>query len=326
LIRLIDCENSYSGRLTQMTSPSDPNIQLPYLWSIGIYAGQSASSLMPSPKVRNPILTSAKVTDIPAAFVADPFMLRSSGTWHMFFEVFNNETYQGEIGLASSTNGCDWEYRNIVLAEPFHLSYPYVFEWEDEYYMVPETLERRCIQLYKADPFPNKWVPVDSLVEGEFADPSIFRFHDRWWMFACSTPHEHDTLRLFMARRLEGPWGEHPSSPIVQGNNRSARPAGRVLVLGDTIIRYAQDCFPIYGSQVRAFEISRLTPDAYVERESKHSPVLIGTGSGWNAVGMHHIDPHLTGDNGWLACVDGQCANVESGNATQPPGHLVKPA
>jgi len=270
-------------------------------------------------------LTCAEITDLPAAFVADPFMVRSGAIWYMFFEVFNNDTYQGEIGLASSANARDWEYRHIVLTERYHLSYPYVFEWDGEYYMIPETLEPGCIQLYKADPFPNKWAPLGRLVEGEFADPSIFRFRDRWWMFACSTPHECDTLRLFMAPRLKGPWSEHPLSPIVQGDNRSARPAGRVLVLGDTIIRYAQDCVPIYGSHVRAFEISHLTPTEYLERESERSPVLTGTGTGWNAVGMHHIDAHLTSDGYWIACVDGQRANHEALNPAISPGPVVKP-
>jgi hypothetical protein len=256
-------------------------------------------------------MTSDQVSDLNAAFVADPFMVRRGATWYMFFEVFNNDTYQGEIGMASSNDGRDWKYRQIVLTEPYHLSYPYVFEWEGEYYMLPETLEPGCIQLYKADPFPARWVLAGSLVEGAFADPSIFRFHDMWWMFACSTPHESDTLRLFMAPQLKGPWSEHPSSPIVQSNNRYARPAGRVLVTGDTVIRHAQDCVPIYGSQVRAFEISHLTPTDYLERESEESPILTGTGTGWNAVGMHHIDLQRTGHGGWIACVDGQCANIE---------------
>jgi len=36
-------------------------------------------------------------------------------------------------------------------------------------------------------------------------------------------------------------------------------------------------------------------------------PVLKANGSGWNASGMHHIDPQALGDGRWLACVDGWC-------------------
>ena len=127
----------------------------------------------------------------------------------------------------TSVDGFDWKYRRIVLKEPFHLSYPYVFAWKGDYYMVPETLETQSIRLYQATDFPVCWSPVASLVEGMHADPSIFRFNARWWMFACSTPYLHDTLRLYFARKLLGPWREHPASPIIEGNKRIARPGGR---------------------------------------------------------------------------------------------------
>jgi hypothetical protein len=77
------------------------------------------------------------------------------------------------------------------------------------------------------------------------------------------------------------------------------------LVLDHQIIRFAQDCIPTYGTQVRAFEISELTTKSYHEEENCHSPILTASGSGWNHMGMHHIDPHLISDGRWVACVDG---------------------
>ncbi|MCM3870667.1 MAG: hypothetical protein ND895_08245 [Pyrinomonadaceae bacterium] len=287
----------------------DAGYVFPSLWSIGIYAGDSPFTLRPGPHVQNPVLTYQDVTDIVAAFVADPFMVPGSEGWYMFFEVFNHQTFRGEIGLATSKDGWVWEYQQIVLKESFHLSYPYVFAWQGEYYMVPETLDLKAIQLYRAETFPTKWSPVGKLVERECADPSIFRFEDRWWMFACSTPQEHDSLRLYFADELMGPWIEHPCSPIVEGNNRIARPAGRVLVLDDKVIRHAQNCFPIYGTEVRAFEISELTPSTYQESECALSPIMGPNGTGWNAIGMHHVDPHQLSDGRWIACVDGLCLN-----------------
>ena len=71
------------------------------------------------------------------------------------------------------------------------------------------------------------------------------------------------------------------------------------------ILRYAQDCYPEYGTQVRAFEVTELTTTTYTERESPSNPVLSGSGTGWNASGMHNIDPHRLPDGTWLACVDG---------------------
>jgi hypothetical protein len=232
-------------------------------------------------------------------------MVNVAGSWHMFFEVMNRETKKGEIGLATSENGFDWRYRQIVLAEPFHLSYPYVFEWRNEYYMIPETFEPGAIRLYKAEYFPTRWSFVGPLVETSCADPSIFRFQDRWWMFTCSRPFYHDTLALYFADELRGPWFEHPSNPIIHENKQAGRPAGRVLVMGDKVVRFAQDCVKHYGNHVRAFEVSELTPTRYSEAEHLDSPVLKASGNGWNDSGMHHVDPHQLSAGNWIACVDG---------------------
>ncbi len=274
-------------------------------WSIGIYAGESPFNLAPPEGVENPVLSSADISDVPAVFVADPFMIRAGDGWHMFFEIKNDKSRKGEIGLATSRDGFAWEYREVVLDEPYHLSYPYVFEWEGEYYMIPETLHPACVQLYKATAFPTEWACVGPLVDGSLADPSVSYFNGKWWMFACGTPHKHDVLRLFFADELTGPWTEHPRSPLIEGNNRIARPGGRVLVFDNRMIRYAQDCHPSYGTQVRAFEITELTETLYDEKEVELNPAMTASGKGWNGAGMHHVDPHPVAGGGWIACVDG---------------------
>jgi len=273
------------------------------MWSISIYHGESPFKL--EPVNGGPVLTKDHVTDIPAAFVADPFMLRRGDTYYMFMEVMNAETRRGEIGLATSHDALSWTYKQIVLSEPYHLSYPYVFEWEGTYYMLPEAIDAGAITLYKADEFPTRWSPLASLVRGRFADPSIVRRDDRWWLFACPTPYQHDTLRLYSASQLLGPWFEHPRSPVIRNDQRRARPAGRILNFDNKIFRFAQDCVPRYGSCVRTFEILDLTPTSYAEVEIGHGPVLKASGNGWNAAGMHHIDVHQQTEGLWLACVDG---------------------
>jgi hypothetical protein len=271
------------------------------MWSIAIYKGDSPYHLSPTAQV--PSLTSASVTGTPTTFVADPFMIHA-GSWHMFFEVLLTSN-KGEIGLATSNDGLEWTYKQIVLTEQFHLSYPYVFEWQNAYYMIPETLGANAVCLYQADEFPTRWSLKARLIEGQHADPSIVRFADRWWLFTCSRPYQHDTLRLYFADELTGPWREHPKSPIIRNDKCRARPAGRVLTLDGKLIRFAQDCGPRYGSRVRAFDVLELTTTHYVEVENPASPILQPSGAGWNALGMHHVDAHQQTDGSWLACVDG---------------------
>jgi hypothetical protein len=75
--------------------------------------------------------------------------------------------------------------------------------------------------------------------------------------------------------------------------------------MDNRLIRYAQDDAPLYGNQLRAFEIVELTPERYHEKAVLGNPILRASGRGWNADGMHHIDPHPVGQDQWIACVDG---------------------
>jgi hypothetical protein len=288
----------------------------PFEWSIGIYTGDSPLTLAPPADIVNPVLTREDVTDVPAGFIADPFMLRVKDRWYMFFEVKNRHSRRGEIGLATSDDGSRWQYERIVLAEPFHLSYPYVFEWMTDYYMIPESSQAGSVRLYKAVDFPFHWSLVRTLLEGkEYVDSSIFYWQGNWWLFTGlgEAPNHADTLCLFHAEDLIGLWEEHPKSPIIVGDAHIARPSGRVIVSDGTILRYTQDCDPVYGLQVNAFAISELTATSYAERRTDRGPILTGSGRGWNKTGMHHLDAHDLGERRWIACVDGWSRTEEEG-------------
>lgn len=274
-------------------------------YSIGIFGGTSPFALRDHPDVRNPVLTWKDVSDVKAGFLADPFMLHDKGRWFMFFEVLNMETDQGDIGFAESSEGVHWKYQQIVLDEPFHLSYPFVFKWKEDCYMIPETVAVKEIRLYRAVELPLKWSLVKTLIQGNYSDSSIVRYNNIWWIF---TSDGNAVLRLFFAEDLLGDWKEHPKSPLVLGNARIARPAGRPLVIGDRVYRFAQECDKLYGYQVRAFEIEKMTTTEYKEREVQPNPILKPTGRVWNWNGerMHHIDAHQLGPERWIASVDGR--------------------
>jgi hypothetical protein len=274
-------------------------------WAVGVYAGRSPLVLRPAAGVVNPVLTREDVTDAAADFVADPFMLNHAGRWFMFFEVLNRRDGRGEIGLATSLDGLAWDFERVVLREAFHLSYPHVFEAGGEFYMTPETLGAGAVRLYKAARFPYDWSHVADLIAGEYADPTVFFHGGRWNLFACATPQQHDSLALFRADELRGPWAAHPASPVITGDNSRARPAGRVVADGGRVIRFAQDCSARYGWRVRAFEVRELSATRYAEEECAGGPVLAASGRGWNGRGMHHLDAHRQPDGSWLACVDG---------------------
>ncbi|MCU7804881.1 MAG: hypothetical protein KZQ96_16960 [Candidatus Thiodiazotropha sp. (ex Lucinoma borealis)] len=294
--------------------------------------------------ISNPVLTADDVTDIEdAAFVADPFIFHEGDTWYMFFEVakWNGSMHFGRIGLATSPDGINWSYDKIVLEESTHHSYPLVIKYYYTHYMVTESYLQREIRFYRANNFPEEWERVYTIKkcgDGDvpspgqcidtvnpaigYIDPSIFRYNGKWWMFG----NQGGNCYLYYSDNLLSGWVEHPLSPVVRNDNSKARPGGRAFVFdGDRIIRLAQKGNIRYGQRVRAFEVTTLTEDNYVEYEiSEAAPFCTSEGvfcesggedsceatscdeseASWNLCGMHNLDPWWTGEH-WLLVTDG---------------------
>lgn len=274
-------------------------------WAVGMLAGRSLSTLEPLEGIQRPIVQGRDVPGLDANFVADPFALYLGGTWYLFYEAMDRRTGRGVIAYSTSDDLHDWSHHGTVLAEPFHLSYPWVVAIDDGIFMIPEAWQSGAVRLYRADPFPYRWEFVGELITGPtLLDPTPFVANDGWAMFVETSPTLcAGELRLFRADALAGPWTEHPSSPVVVDDPGHARPAGRVVTMEGRRLRFAQDCARTYGEAVRAAEITHLDDTGYAE-EAFALPVLSGSGSGWNADAMHHIDLHRHGE-GWVAFVDG---------------------
>lgn len=274
-------------------------------WTIGIYRSDSPFHFNELQGWINPLLRAEDVTDIPAKFVADPFLVREGETWNLFFEVYNNDTQQGDLAVATSKNTWIWNYEKVILDEPFHLSYPYVFNWEGEYYLIPESYEDNSIRLYRAEEFPTRWSYVKTLVDGrDYVDNSIVFYNEKWWLFSSVT--SNDTLYLHYADSLTGPWKEHPLSPVVTGDVHKSRPSGRLLIYENKLFRFTMDVDPPSGThQVMVYEITEITPDRYAEELAQETPVVMPSGSGWNGQAMHQIDPVQVDSDSWIVSVDG---------------------
>ena len=141
-----------------------------YSWEIEIRTGRSPFELDLADNTKNPVITAEDVTDVAAQFVADPFIINANGSWYMFFEVLEKSPDRGLISYAVSEDGFSWNYGGVVLREQFHLSYPYVFEWDGNYYLIPETAEAESVRLYKAVDFPTRWSFVQELLVGVHED------------------------------------------------------------------------------------------------------------------------------------------------------------
>lgn len=203
---------------------------------------------------------------------ADPFVIARDGCYYVFIEEVPNSTGKGHISVLVMDRDGRWHGPHRVLAHPYHLSYPFVFESEGALYMMPESSEHRSVQLYRCVEFPLRWEFVENLLQDTYAvDPTLLRYAGKWWLFANVVEHtgasSWEDLFLFFSDTLTGGrWTPHPLNPIVSDVRRS-RPAGAIYVEDGRLCRPAQDCSVRYGYAIRINHITRLTEDDYAEVE-----------------------------------------------------------
>jgi hypothetical protein len=275
----------------------------PSSWSIAVVKSDRLDEIPEKLTRSHPVITAKDVSDRTVRFTADPFLINHSDSWYLFFEIMNCFSEEGDIAYATSRDGVSFSYEGVALDEPFHLSYPHLFKHDGEIYMTPETRQGGGIRLYKATSFPKSWDFVKLLVPGDFADPSIFYYQGRWWIFAVEGGY---SLAVYYAETLEGPYTKHPLSPLYRDDKTKTRPGGRVIVHDGKLLRFSQDNKQRYGHQVRVFHVTHLTKDEFQEVEASPSPFLTPSNDHtWRGVGMHHIDPQLLEDGTWIAAVDG---------------------
>lgn len=202
---------------------------------------------------------------------ADPHVVQVGDRYFVFIEELEFGASKGRIAVIEIDNDGRASSARTVLEEDHHLSYPFVFEHDGDLLMIPESSERRTIDLYRATSFPDRWTFVEHLMTDLHAvDATVFRERDRWWLFASVTVHRgahSGELNLYSSEQLTGgAWRLHPASPVSSDVSNS-RPAGAILRRGGRLVRPAQDGSGAYGRAIRLQGILELSEDAYRERE-----------------------------------------------------------
>ena len=206
-------------------------------------------------------------------FWADPFPVQRDGRTYVFFEELPFATQRGHLSVAELLPDGGLGAPETILTRPYHLSYPNVFAWQGEWYLVPECSENERLEIYRCERWPDRWtLAAEDLVGRRLADPTFIEHEGRWWMFATATarvPSLDDELHLFHADSPLGPWTPHVANPVID-DARWARPAGRLLRQDGRLLRPAQNCRSEYGQSLSVREVLELNPERYREREFVH--------------------------------------------------------
>jgi hypothetical protein len=223
-------------------------------------------------------------------FWADPHVIHLDDKYYVFVEEYIYREKKGRLSVLDIEPDGKEIKSTPILSTDHHLSYPFVFNWNGRYFLVPETASNRTIELYESIKFPFDWHYKMNLMENVLAvDTTLFFYNDKWWLFTGITENEgafpEVELFLFYSTQLfSQEWIPHPLNPIVS-DVRKARPAGKIFMIDGKILRPSQDCSKIYGWGFDLNEILQLSETQY--REQVHERVR----PDWdrNILGIHTI-------------------------------------
>lgn len=224
--------------------------------------------------------------------LADPFLFVKGDTLYLFYEHLVKWSGTGRLCMRSTRDLKTWTEEVDVLVEPFHLSFPYVFEDNDKVYMLPETGGDKSIGLYEAeDDTLTKWRLVKKLMVSDdpWYDSVICKKDGIYYLFTGHDDDVHQVEHLFSSDNLTGPYKEHPASPIYNGRD-GGRNAGSIIESSEGLFRPVQICINGYGEQTSIMKIETLSPTEY--KETLYKKNIIDTslppyrygGHQWNEV------------------------------------------
>jgi hypothetical protein len=201
-------------------------------------------------------------------FWADPCVVQAGDRFYVFLEEYLKETGKGHISVVELDRKGVVSGPAKVLDREYHLSYPFVFEWNNNYYMVPESAANKTVELYRCKSFPFEWeLEKVLLADVRAKDATLAEVDGRWWMFVSIAEHSiPDELYLFSADSPLGPWTPHQRNPV-KSDVRGSRPAGGLFNWNGELYRPAQNSSGRYGYAISLNRVTRLDDEGFAEEQ-----------------------------------------------------------
>jgi len=198
---------------------------------------------------------------------ADPFLFTYEEETWLFYERQDLTDMKGTLWCL---NLDDAGAKPVpVLEEPFHLSYPQVFRYGKEIYMLPETRNAGDIRLYRCLEFPGKWEPAESLLELEAVDTTILWDGGEDGHACYLFTYTKKRLEIYHCRLEEDRFHIVEKEKIFSSEPSDVvRPGGSMVTENGKTFRPAQNCTDYYGQELIVNEIDSLDGQGLMVNET----------------------------------------------------------
>jgi hypothetical protein len=225
---------------------------------------------------------------------ADPFVIVYDDTIWILVESFDYPKARGRLLALQLDDQLAVKQKIQPIAFNHHASFPLMFKHAGHLYMIPETSQAKCIDLYRCENFPDKWQRVARLRDDIDAADSVVLFHaERWWLLTSvlKPGTKARQLCIFWSTTLEAShWTAHPmneQNAETTDNPPQARAAGALVCDGDRWLRPVQINPHYYGESMQIMQIDHLDEHRYAESVYRGTHSIQQTAQNYPA---HHVD------------------------------------
>lgn len=199
-------------------------------------------------------------------WVGDPFPIEVNNELYIFGEIYDYSKLKGCIAYTKLTEEGFTPWKKII-EESYHLSFPNIFEIDNEIYICPESHANKSLQIYKCISFPEKWKLIKTIMDDEDCVDTVFLERDKDFLgFTCEWHSlQNHFFKLFKINKGTEEY-EFSKGEFRLLESYMSRPAGKLINNGDKLIMVSQICKPKYGSGLVFKEIKVDYPN-YIEEE-----------------------------------------------------------
>lgn len=202
---------------------------------------------------------------------ADPLLCHLGGKRWLFAEAMDLSTGKGRLEVCELHDDGSIDGWRVALEEDFHLSFPMVFDWNGEVWMIPETGHDHSLRLYRCRVFPTKWELVQRFAtDEELCDAILVDRRAEALTILCSETKPDNQLYVRYRRyTLCHAVQETAALPLAEADTLpAAAPAGPFELLPDET----------YNLQHRDFDfVSRNAGPLFVLGEQVIHPTQVST-------------------------------------------------
>ncbi len=185
------------------------------------------------------------------AYQADPFGVEKDGELYVFYEEYLKNQSYAILKCSIYDKDLNKTDDRIILDDGTHKSFPFVFEHENKYYLMPESSALNKLVIYESLDFPFSWGNEKVILNFACSDAILKKIENKWYLLYSKSKvdNENEILYMKFSDDLFGDW-EAQKEHIVKKDLYNSRNAGDIYKINYSYYRFAQNCLNQYGENI----------------------------------------------------------------------------